>query len=359
MESYSQNTTNGTSQRRKLTKRPPPSYHQHASSLSIDGRIDTQSLQSKRSSTSLRRAPSAPSVRTPTTNASNNSSPRHPPSAHRTNPSPLLPAGEFAAQNQLPPPASAPQTSLPPSTSRSSQPRPSIGASTSNLPSTAGGAPRKDQATDPHIHQPLSSKTSEEFIGAPFDGSAILDRIAATKSPIPGQRPQQALLSDSSPAAQAAAASLNPQSQRYPAGSDVQGINTMSEKSKGTNAAGDNAVASLPKRDSDETREKVIGPVLRKKSGFSGFVSGLVGTPKKPIISAPENPVHVTHVGYDSNTGQFTVGSVLNMSQVYFEVERRIADPNGDTGTAQRMAAINQRERDSRERPAGEPRSTG
>jgi p21-activated kinase 1 len=47
--------------------------------------------------------------------------------------------------------------------------------------------------------------------------------------------------------------------------------------------------------------------LLRKKTGISGFMSSLVGSPKKPLISAPENPVHVTHVGYDSQTGQFTV----------------------------------------------------
>jgi p21-activated kinase 1 len=321
MESYSQNGSNGTTQRRKLTKRPPQSYHhQHSSSVSIDGRVETASLQSKRSSTSLKRAPSAPSGRTPTTNASDHSSPRHPPTTQRTNPSPLLPAGEFAAQNSLPQPVTLP--SLAPSISRPLQPPPSIAAATSNLPPTAGGAPRKDRTSDPHLqHQPLISKSSEEFIGAPFDGSAILDRIAATKSPVPGQRPQQTLLSDTSPAVQVAAASLS-QSQRYPAGSDPQGASTMSEKSKGINTTDIN-VGGLPKRDSDETREKVIGPVLRKKSGFSGFVSGLVGTPKKPVISAPENPVHVTHVGYDSNTGQFTVSTVLEMSQLYLEMASR------------------------------------
>jgi hypothetical protein len=47
-------------------------------------------------------------------------------------------------------------------------------------------------------------------------------------------------------------------------------------------------------------------------------MSTLVGSPKKPIISAPENPVHVTHVGYDSTTGQFTVrlNSCLVLSRV-------------------------------------------
>jgi p21-activated kinase 1 len=52
-------------------------------------------------------------------------------------------------------------------------------------------------------------------------------------------------------------------------------------------------------------------PVVRKKSGFSGFVNSLVGSQKKPMISAPENPIHVTHVGYDSSTGQFTVRCLI------------------------------------------------
>ena len=42
-------------------------------------------------------------------------------------------------------------------------------------------------------------------------------------------------------------------------------------------------------------------------------MNNLVGTPRKPTISAPENPVHVTHVGYDQNTGEFTVRSSLDM----------------------------------------------
>ena len=51
----------------------------------------------------------------------------------------------------------------------------------------------------------------------------------------------------------------------------------------------------------------------RKKSGISTFVKGVFGSPagsgssKKPEISSPENPVHLTHVGVDNQTGQYTV----------------------------------------------------
>lgn len=43
-----------------------------------------------------------------------------------------------------------------------------------------------------------------------------------------------------------------------------------------------------------------------KKASFSSFVSSMLGSPRHVKISSPENPVHVTHVGYDNQTGQFT-----------------------------------------------------
>ena len=55
---------------------------------------------------------------------------------------------------------------------------------------------------------------------------------------------------------------------------------------------------------SDEAKESKAN---KKKSGFSSFMNK-IGGPKRPAISAPEDPVHVTHVGYDQETGEFTVG---------------------------------------------------
>ncbi|KAK5153281.1 signal transducing kinase of the PAK [Oleoguttula sp. CCFEE 6159] len=56
-------------------------------------------------------------------------------------------------------------------------------------------------------------------------------------------------------------------------------------------------------RYSDETGGQ---KALKKKSGFLSFISALVSSPRRFPISAPENPVHVTHVGYNEETGQFT-----------------------------------------------------
>lgn len=81
-------------------------------------------------------------------------------------------------------------------------------------------------------------------------------------------------------------------------------------------------------RYSDETRD---GKAIKKKSGFSNFVNNLVGTQRKPTISAPENPVHVTHVGYDQETGEFTVGNGRdNFVTAFADVLSRVYPRNGN-----------------------------
>lgn len=45
----------------------------------------------------------------------------------------------------------------------------------------------------------------------------------------------------------------------------------------------------------------------KKKGTFSNFMSSLVSSPRRPTISTPTNPMHVTHVSIDNETGEFTV----------------------------------------------------
>lgn len=73
-------------------------------------------------------------------------------------------------------------------------------------------------------------------------------------------------------------------------------------------AGSESAFASSSKRYSDEAGGKSPAP-WRKKSGISSFFGSVLGSPRSNSvkISAPENPVHVTHVGFDNATGQFTV----------------------------------------------------
>lgn len=333
------------SQRRKLVKKPPPSARQnHSSSLSTDGRVDAQSLVSKRSSSSLRRAPTAPLSRAATTASSTKtSSPRYPQSATfapstRPNHSPVLPAGDFAPAHS---PAAAAAAVWADRDSDRHQQAQRLHSSQSTLSHRRSQShnvypsshqqqhqPPAHHHQHDHPHQPhqppnpLSSQSPEEFVGAPFDGTAILSRLDGSHpnnaAPSPGlphiSRPFPSPLPTSTTAVGSAAASP---SHTAPRGAPVlrhsasfsNALPAMSEKS-GSNKGADGP--SSLKRFSDEAKEPRMPGVLRKKSGFSGFMTSLVGTPKKPLISFPENPVHVTHVGYDSTTGQFTVCRFLS-----------------------------------------------
>jgi p21-activated kinase 1 len=45
----------------------------------------------------------------------------------------------------------------------------------------------------------------------------------------------------------------------------------------------------------------------KKKSAFTTFMKEMLGSPRRPTISTPTNPMHVTHVSIDNETGEFTV----------------------------------------------------
>jgi p21-activated kinase 1 len=49
------------------------------------------------------------------------------------------------------------------------------------------------------------------------------------------------------------------------------------------------------------------GTVTAKgKKGMLGFVADFLNSNKRPEISTPYDPVHLTHVGFNSSTGEFT-----------------------------------------------------
>ena len=448
---------NGTQQqqhRRRLTKRPPPSSYHHASSTSFDGRaVDTQSLQSKRSSTSLRRAPSAPQTRTSFSayaSSSNSSSPRHQPSTGApslSNPSPILTGSEFLTndyqqyKHQLQAQKQQQQQlqQQPYLFSSFSKPQYTYqhSASIAAAASAAASAPSANRmnynVSDSSVRTPsygsALTSTSEDFVGAPFDGAAILNRIEETATPV--QQPQPHSLQPSyhppapptshpnpSQAAKAgnmqAAAFSSSASAAMPSGSATDykpaitavtttsivsapvtaaasptPSNEISEKTPsapqagGSRPSGSTTGSDSPfpgaKRFSDETKEFRAPGMLRKKSGFSGFMTSLVGSPKKPLISAPENPVHLTHVGYDSSTGQFTVCPCNDQDSSFPLIIYSLLTNNSKpldaiyflffflmlqqsltckTGLAKGLAAVDQRERHNRKGAHTKPRSS-
>ena len=53
----------------------------------------------------------------------------------------------------------------------------------------------------------------------------------------------------------------------------------------------------------------------KKKGTFSTFMSSMLGSPRRPTISTPTNPMHVTHVSIDNETGEFTVRGTTTQTQ--------------------------------------------
>ena len=142
-----------TSHRRKLIKKPP-SYFGRSSSGFDGGAFDAQSLESKRSSQSLKRAPSAPPARSNPATVSDwqDSDRSHPQLSANSNtlrpvPSPISPQGDLTPANHWAP------------------------------------VPRhSDRLSDSHLRPLNSPGIHDDLIGAPFDGGADLHERRADTS---------------------------------------------------------------------------------------------------------------------------------------------------------------------------------
>ncbi|EMD64487.1 hypothetical protein GGP41_006888 [Bipolaris sorokiniana] len=70
-----------------------------------------------------------------------------------------------------------------------------------------------------------------------------------------------------------------------------------------TNRYSDGGSGSQPIID---TAKKRLSGGAKKKGTFSTFMSSMLGSPRRPTISTPTNPMHVTHVSIDNQTGEYT-----------------------------------------------------
>ncbi|KAL8947472.1 MAG: hypothetical protein Q9222_006253 [Ikaeria aurantiellina] len=146
------------------------------------------------------------------------------------------------------------------------------------------------------LRRSLSGRTSDEGIATSSDASgssSILDSTKASGYQNSLRRPGPPPLSHTSPDPRY----VSPQLRQSASFSIVdRSTNDVTPPRSDTSL-------SASKRYSDEG--KASAP-WRKKSGFSSFVNSVLGSPRTVKISAPGNPVHVTHVGFDNETGQFT-----------------------------------------------------
>lgn len=181
------------------------------------------------------------------------------------------------------------------STSSLDRPSPSLGSSEFG---SQGQTSSYDSSYRDSQHRSLAGKSSDEIVGTTFDGAVLSQPVDPTKAS--GyqkslRRPGPPLLSHTAPDPRMLTPSLR-QSATFPAG-DLQSTDFSPPRS--------DAGQTTSKRYSDEAGGGKMR--WRKKSGISGFMNSVLGSPRNVKISAPENPVHMIHVGVDSETGQYTV----------------------------------------------------
>lgn len=166
--------------------------------------------------------------------------------------------------------------------------------------SSSSTAYSSSQSRPPHSARiSLVDRSSDELIGAPFDARGMLNALDSTQAPGPQNAPNRP------PVVHAPHTSPDPRINASPALRQSASFNNGDPRmEKAPNPSHDGS--TTPKRYSDEATGGKTGP-FRKKTGFSSFVNSMLGSPRNIKISSPENPVHVTHVGYDNQTGQFTV----------------------------------------------------
>ncbi|KIJ65637.1 hypothetical protein HYDPIDRAFT_27634 [Hydnomerulius pinastri MD-312] len=70
--------------------------------------------------------------------------------------------------------------------------------------------------------------------------------------------------------------------------------------------SGDAVSSIAPSTNSSGTRSRSGTMATKSKKGMLGFMSDFLNTSKRPEISTPYDPVHLTHVGFNSSTGEFT-----------------------------------------------------
>lgn len=141
-------------------------------------------------------------------------------------------------------------------------------------------------------------RNSDELIGAPFDARGMINALDST-----GADQQQS--TQRPPLLQSYKTSPEPATMTNMRQSASFAINKpRTENSSSANGGGLVSLSSS-KRYSEDGSGSRFG--FRKKTGLSTLMNSMLGSPRGIKISAPENPVHVTHVGYDNTTGQFTV----------------------------------------------------
>ncbi|KAJ6127197.1 hypothetical protein N7523_002809 [Penicillium sp. IBT 18751x] len=206
-------------------------------------------------------------------------------------------------------PRSSPSGSREHARSRSNAaPNPHYGSSSSSLDQSGGPSPGYEEATQFPSHSSSRSRTRSHRFSYDQPSSDELNGPYETRGML-------SALDENSADTQPQTHTQQPPLRSHHTSPDPRGRTPLRQSASFTTltsrmdpfAHRETERPPQSKRYSDEGNN---GPPTRtgrsKKASFSSFVNSMLGSPRNMKISAPENPVHVTHVGYDNQTGQFT-----------------------------------------------------
>ncbi|KAL9128515.1 MAG: hypothetical protein Q9217_002811 [Psora testacea] len=161
-------------------------------------------------------------------------------------------------------------------------------------------SPNPPQESYPSRHQHYARRSFEETVPDEFNPHpgtlSSLDSTKASGYQNSLRRPGPPPLSHTAPYQKTVSPSLR------------QSASFSSNDRLAERARSGSESAYSSKRYSDDANGGKGPAPWKKKSGISSFIGSVLGSPRGSSvkISAPENPVHVTHVGFDNQTGQFT-----------------------------------------------------
>ncbi|MBE7180724.1 MAG: hypothetical protein INR71_05875, partial [Terriglobus roseus] len=176
----------------------------------------------------------------------------------------------------------------------------------------------------------VTDKSDAELLGPSFDATTLFQDLSNTRS---APSPQSAAHSQAQNLIPSPQLSPFPQAQASPSGpppqdhfvNDPRLASPKLQHAKSVAAIGrkmeritpprTDAVASGARspqqRYSDEGSSKSDSSGGKKKGLFSSLINGMSSSPRRPTISTPSNPMHVTHVSIDNETGQYMVCTTL------------------------------------------------
>lgn len=155
-----------------------------------------------------------------------------------------------------------------------------------------GSHPASASASPSFAHLPPSS------VGAPFNASVLEEALHASAATGP-RRP--------SPPQHSYTYTHDQPSKLKPPTLRQSASFTALARKMDTPPSGTKSPRTNRYSDEGDAAKKRLSGGGKKKGTFSSFMSNLVSSPRRPTISTPTNPMHVTHVSIDNETGEFTV----------------------------------------------------